>query len=150
MKPDRHRVRILMMQLLCQLDVQGEGGLEHLDDFLIESDDRPATLSCARRMTRECWEQHADLDRRISDRLERWELVRLSPVERNVIRVALLELAAGDVPPKVIINEAIEIGREFGGADSPGFINGVLDAIWKHEREAASRGAGGGEVTSGN
>ena len=63
--------------------------------------------------------------------MEHWELQRLSPVERNVIRVALVELPAGEVPPKVVINEAIEIGRLFGGAESPAFINGILDALWK-------------------
>ena len=63
---------------------------------------------------------------------------RLSPVERNVIRVAMVELPGGEVPPKVVINEAVEIGREFGGADSPRFINGILDALWKHGEEVRS------------
>ncbi|MHC4090857.1 MAG: transcription antitermination protein NusB [Planctomycetota bacterium] len=70
---------------------------------------------------------------RRSIQLEHWELARLSPVERNLIRVALGELAGGEVPPKVVINEAIEIGREYGGADSPRFINGILDALWKED-----------------
>ncbi len=60
----------------------------------------------------------------------------MPPVERNVMRVAVIELLDDKVPPKVALNEAIEIGREFGGADSPRFINGVLDEVLTRIREA--------------
>ena len=119
------------MQFLCQLEVQGDAVLEQVDEFLAAAEVQPATSAYAERLVRDCWDRRQELDRRISGQLEHWELQRLSPVERNVIRVALLELPAGDVPPKVVINEAIEIGRQFGGAESPGFINGILDALWK-------------------
>jgi N utilization substance protein B len=132
-KPDRHHARILAMQLLCQLDVQGDDALAQVDQFVEAAQVHAATAGYAKHLARTCWEQRADLDRRISVQLEHWELARLSPVERNLIRVALGELAGGEVPPKVVINEAIEIGREYGGADSPRFINGILDALWKED-----------------
>ena len=119
------------MQALCQLDVQGDDALGRLDDLWADSGAGAATIEYAVKLTRSCWEQRRQLDRRLAAQLERWDVERLSPVERNVIRVAMAELPGGEVPPKVVINEAVEIGREFGGADSPKFINGILDAVWK-------------------
>ena len=126
------------MQALCQLDVQGDEALGQLDELLADSGATPATIKYAGRLARSCWEQRRQLDRRLAAQLERWDVDRLSPVERNVIRVAMVELPGGEVPPKVVINEAVEIGREFGGADSPRFINGILDALWKHGEEVRS------------
>ena len=139
MRPDRRQARILAMQCLCQLDVQGAEVLDHLGTFLAESDAKPATQQHARALVGQCWERREELKARITSHLERWDLQRLSPVERNVIRVALIELLNGEVPPKVVINEALEIGRQFGGAESPGFINGILDALWKQDGEAESK-----------
>jgi len=57
----------------------------------------------------------------------------MAVVDRNILRLALYELLdQPDVPARVVIDEAIELGREFGDAETPHFINGVLDAIWKH------------------
>ena len=63
----------------------------------------------------------------------------MAVVDRNILRLALYELTAQpDVPPRVVIDEAIEIGREFGAAETPQFINGVLDAIWKQHPDFQS------------
>ena len=53
----------------------------------------------------------------------------MSPVDRNVLRVAVVELLVGDVPPRAVLDEAIEIGKEFGDRDSSRFINGILDQV---------------------
>ncbi len=124
------------MQMLSQLDVQGDSALRGLADFLAEWKANPATGEYVEEIVCACWSDRAAVDRRIAEHLEHWGLERLSPVERNVIRVGLLELSRGQVPPKVVINEAVEIGREYGGADSPKFINGILDALWKQEHTA--------------
>ena len=137
MKPDRHHARILAMQILCQVDVQGAAVFEHPRDSLGEGRVRAATWTHALRIAREGWDHRDHLDRRIARHLERWDLQRLSPVERNLIRVALVELETAEVPPKVVINEAVEIARKFGGADSPRFVNGILDALWKENQELA-------------
>lgn len=121
------------MQMLSQLDVQGEDALEQIESFLAESEADAHTIDYARSIIQTCWEQHGAFDGRIAGQLRHWGLDRLSPVERNVIRVALMELSGGQVPPKVVINEAVEIGREYGGADTPRFVNGILDALWKAE-----------------
>jgi N utilization substance protein B len=90
-------------------------------------------------MTRELAEgvedAREDLDETISEHLRSgWTVDRLAPLDLNVIRVALFEIEEGETPPEVAINEAIEIAKEYCGADAPSFINGVLGAILR-ERE---------------
>ncbi|MCP4248580.1 MAG: transcription antitermination factor NusB [bacterium] len=131
MSRNRHQARVLAMQVLCQLDVQGGQALDEAGVLFDAADAAPATARYARQLAQDSWQQRRDLSRRINRHLEHWDVQRLSPVVRNVIRVALIELSFGDVPPKVVLNEAVEIAREFGGADSPGFVNGVLDAMFK-------------------
>jgi N utilization substance protein B len=133
-KSDKHHARILAMQGLCQLDAQGEDAFRHLDDFLAESEARPRTIDYARSLIGAAWQDRAHVDEQLVAVLEHWEPNRISPVERNVIRVAVAELFGGEIPPKVAINEAIDIGRQFGGAQSHTFINGVLDALWKEHQ----------------
>ena len=81
-------------------------------------------------------EAHRDeLDAAIAGHAKGWELERIAPLERNVMRVALYEIEhSDDVPTEVAIDEAIEIAKEYCGADAPGFVNGVLGAIAR-ERE---------------
>ena len=77
------------------------------------------------------WAQRQSVDDRIAAATTKWDLSRIGPVERNVMRVAVVELLDGEVPPKVVLDEAIEVGREYGGEDSPRFINGILDVVLK-------------------
>jgi N utilization substance protein B len=134
----RRKARILAVQALTQLDVQGDAFLEELDVFFAHSDLEPneATRSYARDLVRKCWADRASMDATIVAVAEHWSLERMSPVDRNAIRVALAEMADG-VQAGVAMNEAIEIAREYGSAESPRFVNGVLDAI--HGRETQKR-----------
>ena len=71
-----------------------------------------------------------ELDRRLESASEHWRLYRMSRVDRNIMRMALFEmLFREEIPTKVSINEAIELGKIFGAEDSSSFINGVLDRI---------------------
>jgi N utilization substance protein B len=83
--------------------------------------------------------QQAAIDPVISSVAENWRLSRMSPVDRNVIRLAGYELLHDPArqPVEVILDEAIELSRRFGAKESPGFVNGVLDRIAK-KRPAAS------------
>jgi N utilization substance protein B len=70
-----------------------------------------------------------ELDALISRHARGWELERIAPLERNIMRVALFEaLHRDDVPFEVAIDEAVELAKEYCGADAPGFVNGVLGA----------------------
>ncbi len=75
----------------------------------------------------------AERRRVVDDTIERasanWRLDRMAKVDRNVLRLAVYELLATDVPVKVVINEAIELGKKYGSESTGAFVNGVLDKI---------------------
>ena len=136
---DRRPARILAMQALCQLEVLAEDFLPQLEEFLAEEPQKPALRDYARDLIRDAWAILADLDRRVQEVAENWELKRMPAVDRNVLRVAVCELFhRPDVPPAVVIDEAVEIGKAFGTGESGAFINGILDAILKR-REAEAQ-----------
>jgi N utilization substance protein B len=70
-----------------------------------------------------------ELDRHAADAADNWRLDRIAPVERNILRIGVHELLLGAVPPKVAIDEAVQLAHWFGGAKAPGFVNGVLDRV---------------------
>jgi N utilization substance protein B len=74
----------------------------------------------------------ADIDRRLAGAAENWRLPRMAAVDRNVLRLGAFELLfASDTPAGVALDEAIELARRYGSADSPAFVNGVLDRLRK-------------------
>ncbi len=98
-------------------------------------------LAEARPFTRELAEgveeRREELDATIARHAKGWDLERIAPLERNVMRVALYEIEhREDVPVEVAIDEAVEIAKQYCGADAPGFVNGVLGAAVR-EREPA-------------
>jgi len=131
MSDTKHRGRILAMQALCQWDVHHDESHESLQDLMASRRASDAARAYATELVLSFWKSRDERDRLIESVAKNWKLSRISSVERNVLRVAVLEMLAGAVPPRVAITEAIEIGREYGGADSPRFINGILDAVWK-------------------
>jgi len=69
------------------------------------------------------------LDRLAGEAAEHWRLERIAAVERNILRIGIHELRKGEVPPKVVIDEAVQLAHLFGGAKAPAFVNGVLDRV---------------------
>lgn len=117
------------MQALCQWEVQADESSESLQKFLHADSERVEAAGYAFDLVTAFWPQREVVDPMIESALTKWTLARLSPVERNIMRVAVVEMRGGKIPPKVAISEAIDIGREFGGEDTPRFVNGVLDAV---------------------
>jgi len=90
----------------------------------------------ARDLVLGCWKHREELDSRIAVVAENWEIHRMAVIDRNILRMATYEiLHCPDIPPKVSINEAIELAKRFSTADSGAFVNGVLDRI--HQSELA-------------
>jgi N utilization substance protein B len=109
---------------LYQGDVTGRPPAELLTDA------KPFTRELADGVA----ERREELDAEISTRSQGWELDRIAPLERNVLRVALYEMHfRDDVPVEVAIDEAVTIAREYCGADAPGFVNGILGAAAKEQ-----------------
>jgi transcription antitermination protein NusB len=75
---------------------------------------------------------HAETSDKVIEKLaENWKLERLAAVDRSILRLAIYELKFGTAPPKVVMDEALELAKKFSSADSPGFLNGILDAAYK-------------------
>ena len=75
-----------------------------------------------------------NIDSLVKKHVKNWEIKRMAVIDRNILRMACFELLfLEDVPPKVSINEAIELAKRYGDVDSPRFVNGILDNIYKTE-----------------
>jgi N utilization substance protein B len=91
-----------------------------------------ATRLFADRLIRGVLEHHAELDKKISEHAQNWDLHRIAVVDRNVLRLAIYEmLYRDDIPPVVSINEAVDIAKKFSTRDSGKFVNGILDTVKK-------------------
>jgi len=78
--------------------------------------------------------QIKDIDQKISDYATNWQIKRMAIIDRNVMRIGLYELQhTKDIPPKVAINEAVELAKKYGDLESSKFVNGILDKIHKKE-----------------
>jgi transcription antitermination factor NusB len=132
----RRKARELALQLLYQLDVQGEGSpAPHLDEFWARHPVDPEVRDFAEALVRGTKLHEAKIDELISQYAEHWELERMAVVDRNILREGIFEILwAGDVPPKVAINEALEVAKKFSTQESSRFINGILDRIHKELR----------------
>jgi N utilization substance protein B len=75
------------------------------------------------------------LDALLAEHTRNWRLSRMAAVDRNILRLACYELTRTDTPVSVILDEAIELARRFGSDASPGFVNGVLDAVGREVRD---------------
>lgn len=83
-------------------------------------------------------ERQEEIDELIGRFAHKWKLERMSPVDRNVLRMAIAEYLTTDTPKAVLINEAIEIARKFGSEKSPEFVNGILDAVTENVERSSS------------
>jgi len=125
------RSRALALQLLYAWETGG--GADALaaawNRILSRGQSGPLTQERALDLAEAVVRAHEELDERIGDAADRWRPERLSIVDRNVLRLAINELLEGVTPPKVVIDEAVRLAHWFGGAKSPGFVNGVLDRV---------------------
>lgn len=126
----RTRGRELALQILYQYDLRGEEVLEDLDGMLAESGKSEATREFARQIvlgTVSMWEEAG---RWISDAASHWDISRMAVIDRNILRLSVFEMSRRpDIPQKVSINEAIELGKKYSTGQSGAFINGILDRI---------------------
>lgn len=118
------------MQSLFAAEV-GRAELEDsLEYFRGEESPSRAVLDFSRRLAGGAFTHRAEIDEKIKGHLRNWNLSRLGNVEKSILRIAVFELLfCPDIPPRVTINEAVELGKEFATSRSVRFINGILDRI---------------------
>ena len=127
----RRLARELAVQFLYQYDLSGGDLAEALRLFWCTQDDVNQTVrEFAESLIRGTVENRAQLDERIQQYTEHWELARIAAVDRNVLRLAIYEmLFRDDIPPVVSINEAVDIAKKFSTKESGAFVNGILDKL---------------------
>jgi transcription antitermination factor NusB len=126
----RTRPRELALQFLYQLDLMGDEVMNDLTEFLRNEEKNAEACRFAKRLIVGTWERKPELDREIQAVAQNWQVSRMAVIDRNVLRLATHELLhCSDIPPKVAINEAIELGKRYSTQNSGAFINGILDKI---------------------
>ena len=131
---DRTRARAWALQIHYRWEVaDSEGTLaEALEETLTTRRIAPARLPYIRRLLTALDEYGTEVDAVLGEALENWRMDRLSLLDRAVLRIAAVEiLHFDDVPPKVSIQEAVRLAERYSGTDSPRFVNGVLDALYR-------------------
>ncbi len=131
---DRTRARAWALQVHYGWESGGRSGTlcQALAVVLGNRRVSPRRLPYLRRLLSLVDKHIGELDLLLHEALEHWRLERLSAIDRGILRLAAAELLyAEDVPPKVTIQEGIRLAEQYGGAESPRFVNGVLDALYK-------------------
>jgi len=141
----RRQSRRLALQVLYAADLARRGAPaameEVFDEVAANFDLQPGALAFAKELVCGVDARRAEVDAVIAEHARNWRLERMAAVDRNVLRLAVHELRHTDTPPQVVINEAVELARDFGSERSPAFVNGVLDGVAHAARRAAERPA---------
>jgi N utilization substance protein B len=142
----RTRAREIALQLLFQFDLRGPAYDQELGSTIAamctEAGEGDAEVTgFALRLVEGTLRRRTEIDERLRSVTRNWDLKRMAAVDRNILRMSIFELwHCADVPPKVAINEAIELGKKFSTANSGAFVNGILDRVrmdLEKERTAA-------------
>ncbi|MBL8858196.1 MAG: transcription antitermination factor NusB [Planctomycetes bacterium] len=137
----RTRARELALQFLYQLDLRGEALLDEAKTYVAAEERDSETTQFALRLIQGTHEHKSEIDGMIQGVAQNWNISRMAVVDRNVLRLATFELLhCVDIPPKVAINEAIELGKRYSTQNSGAFINGILDKIMNRTKKAAPSG----------
>lgn len=138
----RHRSRRRALQILFEWDMRGgliESAVRHYYDSLFseESETRPKPDKFMEELVNGTVSNAAIIDKQIESKAEHWRLERMPVVDRNILRLAIYELSTNTLPAPIVIDEALELARQFSGDESVSFINGILDAV---HRQALAAG----------
>ena len=126
----RRRARELAMQALFYMDINDNLSDELLERFCRNFSPSPKTMSFLLKLVNGVLETKPEIDALIVRFSKNWKINRMSYVDRNVMRIAVYELLyCTDIPSKVSINEAVDVGKKYGSEESGAFINGIIDSI---------------------
>lgn len=141
--PARHRSRQRALQVLFAWDVRKQPIRDVIESFyetLSSEEDSPRRVEpdyFMESLVIGASEQAVAIDSRIAEKSEHWRLDRMAAVDRNLLRLAIFEMTGLGTPPAVVIDEALELARQFSGDESVSFINGILDAVHRSSSKPA-------------
>jgi len=138
---NRRRSRELAMQALFSMESSRNDSEEIIERFCNHFAPSKKVLPFFLKLVEGIMETGSEIDAVIERYSDNWKLSRMSGVDRNILRIAVYELMyCNDIPSKVTINEAIDIGKRFGTDESGAFINGILDGIRIALKEKETQG----------
>jgi N utilization substance protein B len=126
----RRRAREIVLQLLYEDDLNPRHSLTASDEFLRRRLNRqPQLVEFASDLLAGVRRNRPELDRRLEQVARNWTLARMAVIDRNLLRLGAYELLFGETPRGVAINEAVELAKRYGSAQSASFVNGILDRL---------------------
>jgi len=129
----RRKGRECAVQILYQIDLQQDPNISVcIEEFFKNFEGTEKVFAYANSLVRGVSQNLDKIDESIAKTSTKWRIDRMPPVDRNILRLAIYELFfVNGLDDKVVMNEAIEIAKRFGGTESAGFINGILDSVAK-------------------
>ena len=138
---NRTQARECALKILYQKDVRGTTVELLFEQFWQEEEAAEQEVrDFTRRLVFGIERNLAEIDGKISQYATNWQLKRMAIIDRNILRLGVFELLhTEDIPPKVTINEAVELAKKYGDLESSKFVNGILDKIHKTEIDSAKK-----------
>jgi N utilization substance protein B len=127
----RRKSREYALQMLFEWDMTQRKPKEVEQNFWKQAKASEPTRKFANELFEGAVTQAKSSDALIEDLAANWKLDRIASVDRSILRLAIFEFKFGTAPVKVVIDEALELGKKFSSAESPSFLNGILDAAYK-------------------
>ncbi len=140
---NRRKARVIAVQALYEVDGSDHEVANALQTRLDDAAVAAEAGGFTRKLVYGVLANRREIDKIISTHAPNWPIEQMAMVDRNILRVAIYEIVkAGETPPKVVINEAVELGKIYGADRSPMFVNGVLGAVMNdREQEDTSKTA---------
>lgn len=135
----RSKAREVALQMLFQVDLNPDVDAKAVAGMIGERLSNPELRELAWVLFSGVREYRALLDEKIESVAENWKLSRMAATDRNCLRLGAFELLQTSTPHRVVIDEALDLARKFGNAQSASFVNGILDKLVPPEKRAAGR-----------
>jgi len=129
---NRHYARVIALQSLYEADFRGSDNVIQIFKRHLENiDESEENTDFAKELLEKVFNSEIDIDKTIEEIAPDWPIDQVAMIDRNILRLSICELENFDTPPKVVINEAIELAKTFGSDTSSKFINGVLGTVYR-------------------
>ncbi|QDT39385.1 transcription antitermination factor NusB [Stratiformator vulcanicus] len=132
----RTKAREVAVQMLYQLDLNSDVAMHDVRGMIEEQLDDADLSAFSWRLFVGTMEFRGIIDEKLAAAANNWSIDRMAPTDRNVLRLGVFELLNTDTPPRVVIDEAVEVAKRFGSENSSQFVNGLLDRLIPPEKRA--------------
>ncbi len=130
----RTRARTVALQVLFQDDLNPQHNPAATDDLIVRRLREPELIAFGRELVAGVRKNRREIDRLLAGCAAHWSVHRMSATDRNVLRLGAYELLFTSTPPRAVIDEAVELAKRFGTAQSGAFVNGILDRLMRERR----------------